>query len=510
MRLAEELKRVFSKYLCTECKELLYFDINSKEEVCVNSKCVLHPPFLKFRDVSRATTLKKELKHREASLKRRIMQMNRSSFIRFLYQQRSEVIKNMITKGGAKFEKLLVIDELLILVNSINFVDSERDQSSFRKILKEYTQFFNQLNFIEDMENLRVLFSVENKVYMLKYWRAILELYKSYGIIAGRTTDLMNIFKYDEINLQAKEKLQFRYGMDMAKFFEQQFDFITALKYILERYYRTSRQHNYDPSVLDITVLLALFFSTRRDLEFWARQSLRRQYDIICMRAKIEGDFEGFVNKYITSRKNAPIIVFDGTSYIFDKETLLFYIYYLTGRNRRKLKSQKGTGEERIMKKKQQSAGIFEEHIRKHLREYGFKGPDKPLLISEQNEKYEYDVIGVKENSKELVLVEAKYRDFSPSSLTGKTLIDQELFDEDNGLLVEAIKHQARLEFFYKYFDRFKRELSLKSPLEQYLVSACLVTKHPPLISKYRQVLVVVYDDFCERFKLKARSDKNG
>ena len=176
----------------------------------------------------------------------------------------------------------------------------------------------------------------------------------------------------------------------------------------------------------------------------------------------------------------------------------------MIGRNRRKVEGQKGSGEDRIIKKKQQAARIFEEYIRRHLRECGLKGPDEPLVVSEQNEKHEYDVIGTKEESKEIVLVEAKYRDFSPSSLTGKTLIQQELFDEDSGLLVEAIKHQARLEFFYKYFDRFKRELSLESPLDQYRVSAWIVTKHPPLISKYRQVSVVVYDEFCEKFQLNA------
>lgn len=501
MRLDEELKRTISDYLCTECKKLLYFDIENKEEVCVNPKCILFPPFLKFHDISRANVLRKQMKDKEGKLKLRIMRTDKLSFIRFLNQQRSTITKNVVAKGRAEFEKLLVIDEVLILANSLNFVGRKGSLPSFMKILKDYAQFFKEQNFVEDMENLRVLFSVDNKVYMLKYWKAIMELYKSYGIIIGRTTDLADVFKYDTINREVKEKIKFQLGMDMAKFFEQQFNHITALKYILERYYRTSRQHNYDPTDLDIAVLLGLFFSAKRNMEFWSQESLRRHYERTCAHAKCKGDFKGFMDDYITSKENAPIIVFDGTSYIFDKETLLFYIPYLIGRNRRKIEGQKGTGEERIIKKKQQAARIFEDYVRKHLRECRFKGPDKPLVVSEQNEKHEYDVIGVKENSKEIALVEAKYRDFSPSSLTGKTLIQQELLDEDNGLLVEAIKHQARLEFFYRHFDRFKRELSLTSPLDRYLVSAWIVTKHPPLIFKYRQVRIVVYNELCEKFQ---------
>ena len=86
MRLYEELKRTISDYLCTECKKLLYFDIESKEEVCVNPKCILYPPFLKFRDVSRADVLRKQMKDKEAKLKLRIMQTDMPSFIRFLCQ----------------------------------------------------------------------------------------------------------------------------------------------------------------------------------------------------------------------------------------------------------------------------------------------------------------------------------------------------------------------------------------------------------------------------------------
>lgn len=504
MRLTEELNRTISDFLCTECKTLLYFDIRSNEEVCVNPRCILYPPFLKFHDVSQADVLRKELRDKEVNLKLRIIRTDKPSFIRFLYEQRSIITKNVITKGRAEFEKLLLIDEMLILANSLNFIGRIRNSSSLIRILRDYAQLFEVENFIEDVENHRVLLSIDSGVYMLKYWKVIMELYKSYGIVAGRTTDTTDVFKHDMIDRQAREEIDFQLGIDMVKFFEQEFNHITALKYTLERYYRTARQHNYDPSGLDIAVLLGLFFSAQTKTVFCSRESLQRHYDGTSVHSKVKGDFDGFVDNYITSKKNAPLVVFDGVSYVFDRETLLFYLFYLIGTNRRKVEGQRGTGEERIAKKKQQVAIVFEEYVRDNLRKCRFIGPDKPLVVSEQNEKHEYDVIGVKENSKEIVLVEAKYRDFSPSSLTGRTLIQQELLDEDSGLIVEAIKHQARLEFFQKYFDRFEQELSLQSPRDQYNVSAWIVTKHPPLISKYRQVAIVVYDEFCEKFSLSA------
>lgn len=500
MRLNEELKRTISDFLCTECKSLLYFDVKNNDEVCVNPDCILYPPFLKLHDVSQAEVLRKELRNKEAILKLRIIRTYKPSFIRFLYEQRSITTKNVLTQGRAEFEKLLLIDELLILVNSLNFNGRIRDSPSFFRILRDYAQFFGVENFIEDVENHHVLLSADKGVYMLKYWEVIMELYKSYGIVVGRATDTTDVFKHDKIDRQTREEIDFQLDTDIVKFFEQVFNHITALKYTLERYYRTAKQHDYDPSGLDIAVLLGLFFSARGKTIFGQRKELRRHYDVTCFHSKVKGNFNSFEDNYVTSKKNAPIIVCDGTSYIFDRETILFYLFYLVGTNRRKVEGQRDTGEERIVKKKQQAAVVFEKYVREHLRKCGFTGPEEPLIVSEQNEKHEYDVIGVKESSKEIVLVEAKYRDFSPSSLTGRTLIQQELLEEDSGLLVEAIRHQARLEFFQKYFDRFEKELSLQSPRDQYSISAWIVTKHPPLISKYRQVSIIVYDEFCEKF----------
>lgn len=501
MQLREELKHVVSNYLCSVCKKPLFFELKGKEDLCVNPRCILCPP-LRFHDVAHARVLKRQLKDTVSELKLRIIRANKRLFTDFLHLERRAVIKNLLATGQTQFEKILVIDEMLILANSLKFVGRKKKPAFFQKILKDYTKLFRARNQIEDLENLRNLLSVEKEVYLLKYWTAIIELYKSYGIISGKKTDPSEAFKYAKIDRRVKEKAEFKPGIEIEKIFEQEFDTITALKYLLEGHYRTAKQHSYDPTALDIAVLLGLFFSVRGDVEHWPEKSLRLHYErTVRAQSTFKGDYESFAEKYATSKKVAPIIVFNGSSFILDKETLLFYIHYLVGQNRRIIEGQKVSGERIIIKKKQQASKVFEEYIRKCLREYDFKGPDQPLEISEQNEKHEYDVIGVKEIEKEVVLVEAKYRDLSPSSLTGKTLVQQELFDEDNGLLVEAAKHQRRLEFFHRYFQRFKRELSLASSRDEYQVHAWMVTKQIPLISRYRQVSVFSYGDFCRKLQ---------
>jgi len=453
-----------------------------------------------FHDVNQAYGLRKEMEETESELKLRIMQTDRKLFAGFLQQQRKIVAKSILREGEALFKRLLAIDEMLVLLNSLNIEGSKHDLSLFEEIMHGYMDFFDKMCFIEDMENKRVLLSTDNRVYMLKYWNVIMQFYQTYGIVAAGESDRESVFRYAEISKQTREKKEFQLGMELGELFEQEFDFIAAIKYVFERYHRTSKLHSYDPSGLDIVVLLALSFSIKDDVEYWLHESLNRLYTI---NTKGKGNFGQFISEYVFSLEKAPIIVFDGEFYIVDRETILLYINYLIGRNRRMVEGQSGTGAERIMKKKQEASRIFEKYIRNHLRVCGFKVNDEPIVVSEHNEQHEYDVIGVKEDTREIVLVEAKYRDFSPSSLTGETLLQQELLDQENGLLSEAIKHQARLVFFRKYPERFIHELSLKSLFKSYFVSTWIVTKHPPLISRYKQVSITVFDDFCNSFKVR-------
>jgi hypothetical protein len=106
----------------------------------------------------------------------------------------------------------------------------------------------------------------------------------------------------------------------------------------------------------------------------------------------------------------------------------------------------------------------------------------------------------VDEKNNRVVIAEAKYRDFSPSSISGITLVKQELLDEDR-LLDWASDTQRRLDFFWKHGERFEKELPLKQKARAYQTSAFVITKHEPLISKYKSVRVVEFYEFCKIFK---------
>jgi Holliday junction resolvase-like predicted endonuclease len=148
-----------------------------------------------------------------------------------------------------------------------------------------------------------------------------------------------------------------------------------------------------------------------------------------------------------------------------------------------------------MSEKKNTAAEHFEDWIRERLRDKGYDVPEEHVRL----EKYEYDVIAVHEKSNRIVLVEAKYKDFSPSSISGKTLLQSELYDEKEGLLTEAIRQFQRHQFFVSQFDKFRKLLPINRELCDYAVDSFIVTKYRPLISKYRKIGICSANSFLER-----------
>lgn len=107
--------------------------------------------------------------------------------------------------------------------------------------------------------------------------------------------------------------------------------------------------------------------------------------------------------------------------------------------------------------------------------------------------------MAVSESNLEIILIEAKFKDPSPSSLSGNTLIQQELVYEKYGLLPQVIKHQARYDLLIKRGNLFQKKLGLKKNIQDYSVKAYFINKYTPLISCYGNVRVVSEREFIEK-----------
>jgi hypothetical protein len=484
-----------SDYLCTECKVPLYFEVgNESLDICPNGKCILHEPGLEFQDLSKADTLREEMKEKWQDLCQRIAQTSQLSFIEYLFKERDTLVLGSVRSLKIEFRKILAIDDLLIHVCSDPPLGKQDNLSVFSSILSDYNDLFIHTCFVEDMENERYLFSTEKKVYVLKYWPAILSFLRTHGIVSGMDRSISEAFGYHDIEQKAKEKVELRIGEDWAKHFQQMFDFIINLGYMFEYQYLTAKQHKYDPTGIDLATLLGLWASTQQEIEAWNLESVKKHFD------RTSGGQESFGNfheKYMSGKSLAPVMVFNGRDYLVGRWTTLLYFLYSVGINKRLSIGQIRSGGRDIAAKREEASLIFEARVREQLKKSGFRVLDDSLKVKEQNEEHEYDAIGVNEASSQVIIVEAKYRDFAPSSISGKTLIKQELTDEDR-LLDWASDAQSKLEFFRKYGSRFKRELSLNKETKDYESSIWVVTKHKPLISKYHSVRILDFPQFCQ------------
>lgn len=492
------LTKTFSDYLCTECKSPLYVEAcgDPNNAVCPNDRCIMHLPGFGFFDVSKADKLKEEIASRAADLDHRIEHVNGQLFINFLYKKRFAVTTESLRTCKIAFRKWLAIDDFLIYLSAHHSNGNMSRHSVFKSIFSDYERLFQVRCFLEDNENGRYLIGTDKKSYVLKYWPALLGFLSTHGIVVGRSAAVKEAFKFDEIDRQAKELFTLMIGGDFGKYSQQMFDYIINLGYMFESQYLTSLQHRYNPSGIDIAALIAIAFSSSKTIQKWDFEKLKSHFEL---NAQGKENFDGFYEKYVSGNSLAPVIVFDGKSYLFDTFTPILYSLYLIKCNQRLSPGQTNSGARDIEAKREEASRIFEERIRLQLRTTGFSVPDKCIIVREQEEEHEFDAIGVNESTNQIVIGEAKYRDFAPSSISGKTLVKQELLDEDK-LLDWVSDTQSKLEFFKKYESRFKHELSFNKELKDYQVSTVVVTKYKPLISKYRSVNVLDFFEFCERF----------
>lgn len=135
------------------------------------------------------------------------------------------------------------------------------------------------------------------------------------------------------------------------------------------------------------------------------------------------------------------------------------------------------SGQQAINLHKQQAGTEYETYLKTKLEEKSYRCMPCSIRIA----GLDYDQIGISESQREILLVETKFKDPSPSSSSKHTLIDHEFTLDKYGLLPQAIKQQERYDLVFQRSLLFQKKLGLESNIEEYAVKAYLVTKFTPL-----------------------------
>ena len=200
--------------------------------------------------------------------------------------------------------------------------------------------------------------------------------------------------------------------------------------------------------------------------------------------------------RYIDCEEQAPVLVKVKEGWLLDKSTLLLFILYLHGEPSLVDGTTPRLNEPLLDRMRSRAGHEFEIWLRAQLRDRGFRGPEQPV-----HAHYEYDILMVSDTRRTVLLVEAKYRDINPSSVTGANLLSQELLADD-ALLAQAKRQEDRLSFFLQNRSRFEEFLGPQQIWCSYDVRSYLVTKSPPLISRYGDTTILKASEFLESLDL--------
>ena len=485
-----------SDYLCDGCGSIIYSDLDdTTRQFCINPSCEQCDHTFAILDPSPKASpqLHKELEEEEARLLALIESCDREALAMYVYRMRLELINSALTIGVMPSIPMWhSIGDLLILMNIHAPRGSERSQTIFDSIIKLNYERSKHLNFIEDVENGRYrtveLADGQMRVIMMKYLLPIRDMLKVYGLASSSNlADQSDLFKFQDIDELVISDVELKHGVDMSDFLNSLWPYVITLRYGFGLYYRTSLQYRYAPRRVDIPCILGVFYSLKsKEPVLVSKENLSRHFSKYEEYA--EGrTFDQFVGEYAESHEKVPIMVPVGDRVILDPLTLLYFVIHLHGQaiESNRLRNGKDIA---LMKKK--SADIFEAKVRNELHKYGYTGPKSAVKV-----KYDYDVLGISEARRRILVIDAKFRDISPSSISAHTLVEQELMEPEEGLFYEAERHKTRVDYLIDNFGLFKQHLKPFHALRSYQVRAYVVTKHTPLISQYKNIDILSLPD---------------
>ncbi len=486
-----------SDYICPECGGLLYTEVNDGFDICVNRNCRHFPAGVQFSDPSKEGSpwLHSELDTAYAELLSNIRESDPAQLVLYVYEKRKALIAFALLSGVMpSIPDFWALGELLITLNANPPQGNEKDQIFFESIFQQMKKRTEYLNFVDDMENKRLFVWLSEpgqfKIFMMKYLSVIRDMQRSYGIASSSSLkDASDLFKFQDIQELVTKDVQLAPGVDYADFLDSLWPYVLTLRYAFSMNYRTSKQYDYNPDAFGVAALLSCFSSIPGDDTLTIPiPQLRRHFKIQPQGNK---SFKEFLNQYVDSVYKVPIMVRVSNTIIADRLTLLYFVIYLHGQYEASSAGQKGGGSQRITKKKQEAGEVFEHNLRVMISEHGYTGPNEAIQA-----KFDYDVMKLSEVKKQIILADAKFRDPSPSSISGHTLIQQELLDQNQGLLAEAERQLERLEYFKQDPEKFRKYLNPEMDWREYEIRAYLVTKHTPLIDRYKDIGIMSASDF--------------
>lgn len=492
-----------SEYLCKNCGELLYYDIETNEIHCFNSQCKAYAADIDIfsTDEVDLTLLYQQLSEREAMLGQMIKTCDYDSLVWFLLERRRRIVQRIFSTQHVLIEQFLLSNEILLFIKKYKSpLGIRTDPSIFMAILRLYRrEYSNILNLLEDLKEGRYLLARNplNRIFKLKYFDIVEnEIWASYGHVNLQSTIDVDKFRYHEViqkivsSQDETSSIETRIK-DFAPYFDRLWPFQVSFQFLVRRNYSTSLKYQYPVTPTDLANILSIIVSLKDD-ELTAIPQMNLLQHLIRQPFR-DKNINEFINMLSGYNDKIPIVIKTNGSIILDRRTLLLFCILMHSQH---LPSGSIiSGQQHVAQFKKEAGYDFENYIISKLESIGYHCLPPSTRIAGS----EYDVIASSESNQDILLIEAKFKDPSPSSFSADKLIEQEFTFEKYGLLPQVIKHKNRYDLLFQRPDLFQQKLGLKSDIHNYNVRPFIITKYTPLISAYGDVHVMSEKDFFDK-----------
>lgn len=486
-----------SEYLCKKCGGLLYYDMETKEDHCFNSQCPDYPKGIEIYSTEQAdlTLLNSQLANKERGLGQIISTCDYKILAWFLLERRRRIVQKFFTSGIMHIDDFLLSNEILLFIQKYKSLGIRNDPLTFKAILQLYRKYAEQLRLIEDLKEGRYLLArkpIKNKIFRLKYYDVIInEIWSSYGLVNSQPPLDVDAFRYHEVIGKILKSQGTTISSDYAPYFDRLWPLAVGFNYLVKRNHSTSLKYQYSFTPTDLANILSIIASLKdNNLITVPLINLLKHFVLQPVRNK---KFMEFVNMLSGNNDKIPIVFKTDGSVILDRRTLL--LFFVLMHSQHISTDFDVSGQQRIAQHKQEAGDDYPNLLKDKLEKIGYCC----LPTSKNIGGRDYDVLAFSESNQDILIIEAKFRDPSPSSLSARTLIEQEFIYKDDGLLPQVIRHQERYDLLIKRGDLFQKTLGLKKNIQDYSVKAYFITKYTPLISYYGDVRVISEKEFFEK-----------
>ncbi len=485
-----------SEYLCKKCGGLLYYDMETKEDHCFNSQCQDYPTGIEIFSTEKAdlTLLNQQSAQIEKNLGQIIKTCDFNALAWLLLERRRRIVEKFFSSGIMSIDDFLFSNEILFFIKKYESLGIRADPFTFKAIIQLYRQHSEHLKLIEDLKEGRYLLAKhpKNKIFRLKSFDIIIEeIWSSYGLVNLQSATNVDDFRYHEVIEKIVKAQNAVISADYAPYFDRLWPFSVGAQYLIKRNPSTSLLYQYAVTPTDLANILSIIVSLKdNNLITVSLLNLLKHFITQPYREK---SFTDFLNMLSGNNNQVPIIFKTRGSIILDRRTLLLFFILMHGQHLPSYSEL--SGQERIAQHKQEASSHFEIFLKNKLGTIGYSCLPPSTNIGGRN----YDVLAFSESNQEILLIETKFKDPSPSSFSAHTLIDQEFVYEKYGLLPQVKKQQERYDLLFEKPDLFQKTLRLKKNIQDYTIKTYYITKYTPLISGYGDVCVISEKEFIEK-----------